>query len=109
VMSVLSEDALTVPQAARRLGTSRQNVQRVANELVAEGILETHHNPDHQTSPLLRLTDAGQAVLKRITLRATRAHEAQTRNFTDADIAAHRAFLRSLISGVRNTQGGPPT
>ncbi|GHB99248.1 hypothetical protein GCM10010397_84400 [Streptomyces spinoverrucosus] len=37
VLSVVSETALTVPQAARRLGVSRQNVQRVANDLASSG------------------------------------------------------------------------
>src|SRR5215213_2268842 len=36
VLSVLSGGARTVPQVARRLGVTRQSVQRVANLLVAE-------------------------------------------------------------------------
>ncbi len=50
-LSVISGDALTVPQAARRLGVTRQAVQRVANELVDDGLAELVANPDHRTSP----------------------------------------------------------
>lgn len=53
LLSVVSDRALTVPQAARRLGVTRQGVQRVANDLVVCGLAELRHNPDHRTSPLL--------------------------------------------------------
>src|ERR1700709_254324 len=46
-LSVFSEDPLTVSQAARRLGTTRQAVQRSADELLAEGlgiIDDNHHH-----------------------------------------------------------------
>ncbi|WP_431233534.1 MarR family transcriptional regulator [Mycolicibacterium psychrotolerans] len=57
---------LTVPQAARRLGVTRQAVQRVANELVDDLLVELASNPDHRTSPLCRLTDDGRRILARI-------------------------------------------
>ena len=51
VLSVASEEALTVPQAARRLGVTRQNVQRVANDLVELGHAAYTANPDHGVHP----------------------------------------------------------
>ena len=69
-LSVISDGALTVPQAARRLGVTRQAVQRVANELVRDGLVDLGANPDHQTSPLLTLTEHGSGVLTRISRRA---------------------------------------
>ena len=65
-LSAISDTALTVPQAARRLGVTRQAVQRIANELVDDGLAEVVSNPDHRTSPLMRLTDDGRGVLARI-------------------------------------------
>src|SRR3712207_1879280 len=52
VMSVLSGGARTVPQVARRLGVTRQSVQRVANLLTTEGLIESTPNPDNARSPL---------------------------------------------------------
>lgn len=49
--------SLTVPQIGRRLGVTRQNIQRLANELAADGIVVFADNPDHRTSPLVQLTD----------------------------------------------------
>ena len=63
VLSVLSGGARTVPQVARRLGVTRQSVQRVANLLAAEGLIESAPNPDNARSPLFRLSKRGEEVL----------------------------------------------
>jgi DNA-binding MarR family transcriptional regulator len=65
-LSVIADDPLTVPQAARRLGVTRQAVQRVANELLDDGLVEPEANPDHRTSSLMTLTGSGRQVLARI-------------------------------------------
>ncbi|HEX5973832.1 MAG TPA: MarR family transcriptional regulator, partial [Rubrobacteraceae bacterium] len=70
VLSVLSGGARTVPQVARRLGVTRQSVQRVANLLAAEGLIERVANPDNARSPLFRLSKRGEEVLTAITRAA---------------------------------------
>src|ERR671910_640641 len=67
VLSVLSGGARTVPQVARRLGVTRQSVQRVANLLAAEGLIESVTNPENARSPLFCLTERGERVLAAIT------------------------------------------
>ena len=59
VLSVFSDAPLTVSQAARRLGTTRQAVQRTAEELLAAGLAITASNPDHLASPFVVLTPEG--------------------------------------------------
>ena len=54
----------TVPQLARRLGVKRQSVQRLADQLVESGRARYETNPDHRRSPLLKLTESGEAALK---------------------------------------------
>jgi DNA-binding MarR family transcriptional regulator len=51
----------TVPQIARRMGLTRQSVQASVNRLRGEGLVEADENPDHQRSPLIRLTELGSA------------------------------------------------
>src|SRR5690348_3108020 len=63
VMSAASTVPLTVAQIARRLGVTRQNVQRIAGLLVKEGSATFEPNPDHQGSPHLVLTEKGQRAL----------------------------------------------
>lgn len=112
LLSVVSGAPLSVAQAARRLGVSRQAVQRVANELVRDELAAFRTNPDHRSSPLLALTPTGQDVLSRITSRATEVHEALTTGIAPGEIADARALLRRLIDQVRDredgTQARPP-
>ncbi|WP_199522058.1 MarR family winged helix-turn-helix transcriptional regulator [Geodermatophilus marinus] len=59
VLSVLSDAPRTAAGTARRLGLARQSVQRVADDLVAAGLLARAANPDHRPAPLLSVTDEG--------------------------------------------------
>lgn len=59
-----------MPRAARRLGVTRQAVQRVANELVASGLADYLDNPEHRTSQLLALTPKGRETLSAINSRS---------------------------------------
>src|SRR5215207_6821637 len=52
---------LTVPQIAQMRPTSRQRMQRLADELGAEGLVEFIDNPKHRRSKLVRLTRKGDA------------------------------------------------
>ncbi len=45
---------------ARDLGANRQNVQRIVNELVQEGLLQFENNPHHKRAQLVVLTTAGK-------------------------------------------------
>src|SRR5262249_31931288 len=47
---------LTVPQIAQMRPTSRQRMQRLADELAAEGLVEFIDNPRHRRSKLVKLT-----------------------------------------------------
>ncbi|MEU0394801.1 MarR family transcriptional regulator [Streptomyces sp. NPDC006208] len=106
VLSVMSEEALTVPQAARRLGVSRQNVQRVANDLVELGHAAYTDNPDHKGSPLLALTPGGRNVLAKVTERATERHRTLVQALPEREIAAARGFLRRLLTELDRQEQG---
>ncbi|MEU9482496.1 MarR family transcriptional regulator [Streptomyces decoyicus] len=105
LLSVVSEDPLSVPQAARRLGVSRQNIQRVANDLVSHGLATYESNPDHRSSPLLTLTPRGQESLARVTDRATRLHRTLFATIPDEEIHATRTSLRRLLAALDRDEG----
>jgi DNA-binding MarR family transcriptional regulator len=50
---------LTVPQIAQMRPTSRQRMQRLADELSAEGLVKFIDNPNHRRSKLVQLTRQG--------------------------------------------------
>jgi DNA-binding MarR family transcriptional regulator len=52
----------TVPQIGRNLGYARQLVQRVVNELVEEGLIQTVPNPHHKRAVLLEPTEEAHAI-----------------------------------------------
>jgi DNA-binding MarR family transcriptional regulator len=45
---------------ARDMGANRQNVQRIVNDLVREGLVEYQPNPHHRRAQLVVLTEAGK-------------------------------------------------
>lgn len=102
VMSAASADPRTVPQIARRLGVTRQNVQRIADLLVKENWAGFEPNPDHKGSPYLVLNERGQAALAKITKAAGRSHAELARKLADADVGALHRGLRRLIQAVND-------
>jgi DNA-binding MarR family transcriptional regulator len=60
---------LTVPQIAQMRPTSRQRMQRLADELAAEGLVEFIDNPKHRRSKLVRLTRKGDARYRELNAR----------------------------------------
>jgi len=62
VLTAAGCDERTVPQIARRMGLTRQAVQRIANQLVEDGLARFVDNPDHRASPIVELTKTGAAV-----------------------------------------------
>ena len=93
--------ALTVSQIARRLGVSRQNEQRVVNDLVDAGLAEYLPNPDHKTSPLARLTLRGQRVLESINRTADESHRAILEHFSDRQVRELRKLLHAFKEAAR--------
>lgn len=104
-LSVFSDGPWTVSQAARRLGTTRQALQRTTNELLSTGLATAEPNPDHQTAPLIKLTPDGEQVLARISQAATTARrewfadvDAPALEGAHAEIQRLRDVLRDVTS-----------
>lgn len=101
-MWIIDHDTrLTVPQIARRLGVTRQSVQRVIDELTTEHLVEAVANPDHKTSPLFQLNDRGHAVLQGINDDAALAHSRIMETFPREDVQELRRLLTALSVATR--------
>jgi DNA-binding MarR family transcriptional regulator len=55
-----------VAHIARDLGTARQGVQRLVNELLEAGFVELQDNPHHRRAKLVRLTEKGGDAFRAI-------------------------------------------
>jgi len=99
LLSVVSQDALSVPEIARRLGQVRQGVQRVVDELVADGQLEPVANPGRARSPRFRATTAGLRILDRLWRESEprRADQLARSGLDAADLQRARETVRRLV------------
>lgn len=50
---------------ARDMGVTRQNVQRIVNDLERDGVVGFEPNPHHRRAQLVRLTEKGQHLYQR--------------------------------------------
>jgi DNA-binding MarR family transcriptional regulator len=100
VMSAASGRPRSVPQIARALGVTRQNVQRIADLLVAEGSAQYQGNPDHRASPHLMLTRRGRTALDALTKAAGGYHARLARRLSAADAVSIRRGLRRLLDAL---------
>lgn len=100
VLSAASAEPHTVPQIARVLGVTRQNVQRIADLLVAEGSAQYQDNPDHRASPHLVLTKRGRATLDQLTSAAAGYHARVARALSASDVFAIQRGLRHLLAAL---------
>jgi DNA-binding MarR family transcriptional regulator len=66
VMNAIISTPRTVAEIARFKKVARQGVQRIVNELVAEGFAATQRNPEHSRYPLIDLTEKGRSALRSI-------------------------------------------
>jgi DNA-binding MarR family transcriptional regulator len=99
LMSVLSDGPRSVASAARRLGLTRQSVQRVANDLLAEGLVTATPDPGDARAPLLSLTRRGGALVGDL---YERSEGVRTELVTRADVSvtqlrAARQTVRALL------------
>ncbi|HET7853627.1 MAG TPA: MarR family transcriptional regulator [Candidatus Methylomirabilis sp.] len=69
VLGAIADGPLPVSYIARNMGLTRQSVQRVADILAEEGIVEFAENLHHQRAKLVKLTKRGEEVYGKITRR----------------------------------------
>jgi DNA-binding MarR family transcriptional regulator len=70
VLGGVLDQPRSVAGIARRMGMTRQGVQRVADLLVQRGLAEYRPNPDHRRAKLLACSEAGYWAIRRIALVA---------------------------------------
>lgn len=66
VLGAIEAQSLSVAQIARKMGLARQNVQRLADALEEEGVIEYAANPDHKRAKLVCLTERGRSAMKKL-------------------------------------------
>jgi DNA-binding MarR family transcriptional regulator len=93
---------LTVPGIARMRPTSRQRMQRLANELAAEGLVDFIDNPKHRRSKLVRLTRKGDARYRRLSVRLLEIASTMGTALSEAEIRRAREIVRQIGDDARS-------
>jgi DNA-binding MarR family transcriptional regulator len=96
---------LTVPQIAQMRPTSRQRMQRLADELAAEGLVEFIDNPKHRRSKLVRLTLKGDARYRKLNVRFLSIASTLGVALSEADIRKTTDVVRRLSDDVKADGG----
>jgi DNA-binding MarR family transcriptional regulator len=96
---------LTVPQIAQMRPTSRQRMQRLANELEAEGLVEFTSNPKHRRSKLVKLTPKGELNYRKLNTRFLSTSATLGISLGDADIRHATRIVRQLSNDLKSHVG----
>lgn len=107
--AALATGELTVSAISRRMGLTRQAVQRTINELVGSGHVTMVDNPRDKRARLVRLTRSGHDAYEAAIARQVPWANAVADNVTAADLATIVAHLRTIGDRVEAGRGMPET
>jgi DNA-binding MarR family transcriptional regulator len=91
----------TVPQLARYRYVPRQSVQKLANEMLKDGVIELVNNPAHKRSKLLRLTPEGDAVFQQMGDRIAKLAETLAKQQDAAQLQNAADVVKNLHEQLR--------
>ena len=86
--SLIREGPKTVPALARMRPVSRQHIQLVVNQLIANGLLKMRPNPEHKRSTFVTLTSRGEKMLKTMMSREVILWRQLVVDLNDKDLAS---------------------
>jgi DNA-binding MarR family transcriptional regulator len=103
---LLDEEALAPSRLSERMGMTRGTVTKLADRLIAKGLLLRVANPDDARAQTLALTTKGRRLVPELAALAD-AHDAE---FFDHLAPKDRAALLRILRGIvekRGLQSGP--
>lgn len=105
--SLATVGPLTVPQIAEMRPTSRQRMQRLADELVVEGLVEFVDNPKHRRSKLVRLTRKGDAHYRKLSGRLLAIAATIGADLPEGEIRNTIAVVRRISDEIKGRSERP--
>jgi DNA-binding MarR family transcriptional regulator len=94
--AALAERPLTVAQIARRMGLSRQSVHGSVRRLAERGLCELAPNENHRRSPLVQLTEAGEAAYITVDRKRVKWVNRLVAGIPNADLETAERVLEAL-------------
>ncbi len=97
VLGMIVDTPLTVSAIARRVGLTRQSVQRTADRLVRDGYAQTTTNPDHRLAKLYELTPMGLRVMREVKHRQAAWANRISNGLRPAQLESGETLLQELL------------
>lgn len=94
---LLDHGPLTVPAIGRLLILPRQFIQKIANELLEQSLVQRGENQAHKRSVLFSLTPEGEAVVSRIKAREAEIMTPIAAALKPEDLAVTKQVITEII------------
>lgn len=107
ILGALDDHARTVAEIGRRMGLTRQSVQRTADLLEADGLVSYADNPAHRRARLARLTPQGRATLDVITSSQIEWSNRMASRLNDQDLRRALDTLQRVRQALGDSAIGP--
>jgi len=104
VLGGVLDEPRTVAEIGRRMGMTRQGVQRVADLLVDRGLAEYRPNPAHQRAKLLACTEPGYWAIRQIAIAQHPWAERVATEVGERDLSKALATMTRLIEVLETEQ-----
>jgi DNA-binding MarR family transcriptional regulator len=107
VLGGVLDQPRTVAAIGRRMGMTRQGVQRVADLLAANHLAEYRPNPEHRRAKLLACTEAGYWAIRQISFAAHPFANRIGAQVADEELRNTLTTMRHLIAVLEVDQQTP--
>src|SRR5215471_53879 len=96
--SLMEQAPQSVAQIARARPVARQGVQRMADELAEQELIEFVENPTHRRAKLTRLTGKGKKMMDETMAAELKWAGRLARNFSEREVEIARQVIRQLTA-----------
>jgi DNA-binding MarR family transcriptional regulator len=96
--SLMEQGPQSVSQIARARPVARQAVQRMADELAEQALVEFAENPTHRRAKLARLTAKGKKLMDEAMGAELKWAGRMARNFSEREVEIAREVIRRLTA-----------
>jgi len=104
VIGAVLDEPRTVADIGRRMGMTRQGVQRIADLLVQRGLAEYRPNPAHRRAKLLACTEPGYWAIRQISVAQHPWADGIARQVGERDLSAAMRILSRLTEVLESTR-----
>ncbi len=94
-------NALTVADVARNMGLTRQAVQRLSNEMQADGLLQSEDNPNHKRAKLISLTAKGASVYQQLDKKQIEWINSKADGLDESELKKFSALMKTIIQAMK--------